>query len=76
MLSFFKKKENEHKSDYVIEYEEDEHDSESYIHSLKINLSRLIIYAESADVKLQREVCYLCHLLVCHTYITIHIAIC
>lgn len=75
MLSFFKKKENEHKSDYVIEYEDD-HDSESYIHSLKINLSRLIIYAESADVKLQREVCYLCHLFVCHTYITIHIAIC
>ena len=28
----------------------------SFINSLKVNLSRLIVYAESADTKLQREV--------------------
>ena len=29
---------------------------ETFINSLKLNLSRLIVYAENADVKLQREV--------------------
>ena len=29
---------------------------DTYVNSLRVNLSRLITYAESADVKLQREV--------------------
>lgn len=31
-------------------------EDETYVQSLKLNLSRLIVYADSADVKLQREV--------------------
>jgi hypothetical protein len=67
---FGAKKEN--KSDFVIEednegkssgkcvvlYVESSYgsDESEFIKSLQINLSRLIAYAESADVRLQREV--------------------
>ena len=57
MLNMFKKKPVEEKSDYVIEEDEtNAEDDDRYINSLKINLSRMIHYAESADVKLQKEV--------------------
>jgi hypothetical protein len=52
-MNWFKKK-PEKKSDFEIEEEEEE--DEGLIKSLKLHLSRLIAYAESADVKLQREV--------------------
>ena len=55
MLNFFKGKKDDKKSDFVIE--EDAEDAESpFIKSMQVNLSRLIVYAESADVTLQREV--------------------
>lgn len=55
LSSFFgKKTAEEKKSDFKIEDEDEEDDA--YIKSLQINLSRLIAYAESADVQLQREV--------------------
>lgn len=56
MLNFFKGKKDDKKSDFVIE-EDDGDDTESpFIKSMQVNLSRLIVYAESADVTLQREV--------------------
>lgn len=36
------------------------HTDSAFLKSLQVNLSRLIAYAESADVKLQREVMQLC----------------
>lgn len=55
-MFLFKKKQpvEEKKSDFEIEEYDEEDDS--YIQSLKVNLSRLIAYAESADSRLQREV--------------------
>jgi hypothetical protein len=55
LSSFFRKKENECKSDFVIE-ENDGDNEDSLVSNLRVNLSRLIYYAESADTKLQREV--------------------
>lgn len=43
------------KSEFEIDDDDDEKDS-AFLESLRINLSRLIAYAESADPKLQREV--------------------
>jgi hypothetical protein len=54
MFSFFKKKQ-EKKSDFELE-DDDEQQDEGLVNSLKLHLSRLIAYAESADIKLQREV--------------------
>jgi hypothetical protein len=51
---FGKKPAQDKKSDFKIE-EDDEEDSQ-FLKSLQINLSRLIAYAESADISLQREV--------------------
>ena len=57
MMNMFKKKPAEEKSDYVIEEDEkNAEDDDRYVNNLKINLSRMIHYAESADVKLQKEV--------------------
>ena len=53
---FRKKSSIEEKSDYVLEDEENDEDDEKYVNSLKLNLSRMIHYAESADMKLQKEV--------------------
>jgi len=55
MFSMFKSKKEEKKSDFIIE-DDDLNDESSWIDQLTINLSRLIIYAESADVSLQKEV--------------------
>lgn len=70
-MFLFKKKQEEKKSDFEIEDDDDEGNvsvnikfdvpvncksDDSYVQSLRINLTRLIAYAESADVKLQREV--------------------
>ena len=56
---FFKKKapEEEKKSDFKIDDEDDEEEDSVFMKSLQMNLSRLIAYAGSADVNLQREVC-------------------
>lgn len=51
---FGKRKEEKKGSDFVIEEEEDEGDA--FVTSLQLNLARLIAYAESADVRLQRDV--------------------
>lgn len=53
MFNLFRKKEDK-KSDFVIEDDKEENDG--IMKSLQVNLSRLIAYAESADIKLQREV--------------------
>ena len=50
----FKKKE-EKKSDFIID-DNDDNDESGFIEQLRLNLSRLIIYAGSADVPLQKEV--------------------
>jgi hypothetical protein len=55
MLKFFKGKKEEFKSDFVLE-DEEETDESPWMINLKKNLSRLVAYAESADVSLQREV--------------------
>ena len=55
MFSMFKKKQDK-KSDFELEDDDDAEDDDEFTNSLKLNLSRLIVYAESADVKLQREV--------------------
>ena len=52
---FSKPAPQEKKSDFKIE-DDDEDDDSGLVQSLQINLSRLIVYAESADVQLQREV--------------------
>ena len=52
---FWGKKKTEKKSDFEIEDSDDNEDVE-FIKSLRLHLSRLIVYAESADIKLQREV--------------------
>lgn len=47
------------KSDFVIEDDDEEEEGQEqsqFMESLKLNLSRLIAYADSADIKLQREV--------------------
>lgn len=51
----FKKKQDK-KSDFELEDDDDAETDDGFTNSLKLNLSRLIVYAESADVKLQREV--------------------
>ena len=54
MLNFFtKKKSQDKKSDFEIE--EPFPEDSAFLNSLQVNLSRLIFYAESADVSLQRE---------------------
>jgi len=55
MFGLFKKKGQDKKSDFEIEEDDQEQDSE-FLKSLRINLSRLIAYADSADATLQREV--------------------
>lgn len=57
MMSMFKKtgSQKETKSDFKIEDDDGEEES-VFMNSLKVNLSRLIAYAESADTQLQREV--------------------
>lgn len=55
MFSMFKKR-DEKKSDFELEDDEDDEVDSGFTKSLQLNLSRLIVYAESADVKLQREV--------------------
>lgn len=54
-MNMFNKKKQDKKSDFVIEDDEKPDDS-AFLRSLQVNLSRMIVYAESADVKLQREV--------------------
>lgn len=58
MLSFFgtKKKDSKKDSDFEIVDDPDDCDESVFIKSLRVNLSRLIAYAESADTSLQREV--------------------
>jgi hypothetical protein len=51
-----KASEDEKGSDFVLEDEEDSVEESAFILSLRLNLVRLIAYAESADVRLQREV--------------------
>ena len=51
-----KKKEDKKGSDFEIEGEEEDEADAAWCKSLRVNLSRLIVYAESADVRLQREV--------------------
>jgi hypothetical protein len=55
MFSLFKKR-DEKKSDFELEDDDDDESDTGFTKSLQLNLSRLIVYAESADVKLQREV--------------------
>lgn len=67
-MNLFRKKE-EKKSDFEIEDENEEEGGlpptlscphsltdDDYIRQLRVNLSRMIVYAESADLSLQREV--------------------
>lgn len=55
MFGLFGNKKAAKKSDFEIEENNDEDDSE-FIRSLQVNLSRLIAYCESAEINLQREV--------------------
>jgi len=48
-------RQEEKKSDFEI-VSDDEEESSDFVESLKVNLTRLIAYAQSADVVLQREV--------------------
>jgi hypothetical protein len=57
MFSLFKKR-DEKKSDFELEDDDDDESDAGFTKSLQLNLSRLIVYAESADVKLQREVTF------------------
>jgi hypothetical protein len=58
MLGLFKKKKPQEKkgSDYTIESDDEKEEDTGFLQSLKVNLSRMITYAECADVALQREV--------------------
>lgn len=53
MFSFGGAKKKETKSEFEIDDAEDE---SGYVQTLRVNLTRLIAYAESADITLQREV--------------------
>jgi hypothetical protein len=55
MFSIFRKKQDK-KSDFELENDDDAEVDSEFVKSLQLNLSRLIVYAESADVVLQREV--------------------
>ena len=59
MFSMFRKKQDK-KSDFELEDEDDAEVDTEFVKSLQLNLSRLIVYAESADVVLQREVTIAC----------------
>lgn len=59
MFSMFRKKQDK-KSDFELEDEDDAEVDTEFVKSLQLNLSRLIVYAESADVVLQREVTIIC----------------
>lgn len=59
MFSMFRKKQDK-KSDFELEDEDDAEVDTEFVKSLRLNLSRLIVYAESADVVLQREVTIAC----------------
>ena len=59
MFSMFRKKQDK-KSDFELEDEDDAEVDTKFVKSLQLNLSRLIVYAESADVVLQREVTIAC----------------
>ena len=61
MLSMFRKKQDK-KSDFELEDDDDAEVDSEFVKSLQLNLSRLIVYAESADVVLQREVMTACKL--------------
>mmetsp|Transcript_20177 Transcript_20177/g.34020 ORF Transcript_20177/g.34020 Transcript_20177/m.34020 type:complete len:296 (-) Transcript_20177:199-1086(-) len=56
MKKWFKSKPEEKKSDIEIEYSDEDEEDDAYVQQLRVNLSRLIVYAESADHSLQREV--------------------
>ncbi len=74
MFQFLKKKQ-EKKSDFELE-DDDEPQDGGLVNSLKLHLSRLIAYAESADIKLQREVCiHICMFVCICMYRTIHMQI-
>lgn len=62
MFSMFRKKQDK-KSDFELEDEDDAEVDTEFVKSLQLNLSRLIVYAESADVVLQREVTIACTLI-------------
>ena len=51
----FKKKQDK-KSDFELEDDDDEPAESPLLKNLQLHLSRMIVYAESADIKLQREV--------------------
>jgi len=51
-----KKRDSKKESDFEIENDQDENQESAFIKSLRVNLSRLIVYAESADTTLQIEV--------------------
>ena len=55
MFNMFKKKQDK-KSDFELEDDEDDQPDSGLVQSLQLHLSRMIVYAESADPKLQREV--------------------
>ena len=55
MFNLFKKRQDK-KSDFELEDDDDDQPDSSLIEGLRLHLSRMIVYAESADVKLQREV--------------------
>jgi hypothetical protein len=55
MFNLFKKKQDK-KSDFELEDDEDSQQDSGLVKSLQLHLSRLIAYAESADIILQREV--------------------
>lgn len=59
MFSMFRKKQDK-KSDFELEDDDDAAVDSEFVKSLQLNLSRLIVYAESADVVLQREVIIAC----------------
>ncbi len=51
------RKEEKKGGDFEIEDDDDkEEENEKWMKSFRVNLSRMIVYAESADVMLQREV--------------------
>lgn len=56
MFNLFTKKKSQKKSDFEIEEDDVDEVDSVFLNSLKVNLSRLIVYAESAEVSLQREV--------------------
>ena len=58
MFNMFKKKQDK-KSDFELEDDDDEPAESPLLKNLQLHLSRMIVYAESADIKLQREVSWL-----------------